>query len=284
MQRLLLLLLLALLAPLAPAQTRERIPPPDFVRETVVDEAGLQQWKPYEVKCEPCRGLGEHECLGCKGNESMMPECTECDGTRRSVCRTCAGKKTLPDPLVELGCPFCKGSGWFNCGQCNGVGKFFQTDQAGNRTEMVCRGCDTKGRYECPGCEGTRRCPTVRIKKKQPGEAKLKDLQKLRVDLAKALEAFEELEPLDTGAKSLKLFEETAKPFGKKIPEVKSAAELLDTVLGGLRKVGSGYQGYEAKNTFQFLLIKDRTVFLLQHDLRAVDQAISREEHNASVK
>ncbi len=43
------------------------------------------------------------------------------------------------------------------------------------------------------------------------------------------------------------------------------------------------YEGFEAKNTFQILLMKDRMVFLLQHNMRAIDQSIAREEHNASV-
>jgi hypothetical protein len=277
------LLALLLLAPLATAQTRERIPPPEFVREVVVDEDGLQQWKAFVVKCEPCQGLGKHECLGCKGAEEIMANCTECDGERRSVCRTCAGEKILPDLLIEMACPFCKGSGWYNCGLCGGPGMFFTKDQNGNREELVCRACDKKGRYKCAPCGGKRRIATVRIKKKHPGEAKLKDLVEIRKDVQKCLDAFIAYEPLDRGAKSFDLFEETASPFKKKLPSVQAAVELLESTLKGIRKVGAGYQDYEAKNTFQILLMKDRTVYKLQHDLRALDQSIAREEHNALV-
>ena len=283
MLRLTTLLALLLLAPLASSQTRERIPPPEFVREVVVDDAGLQQWAPFEVECEACKGLGKHECLGCKGAEELLPNCTECGGERRSICRTCAGKKTLPDPLVEMACPFCKGSGWFNCGQCGGPGMYYTTDQNGNRTEIVCRACDTVGRYVCTPCGGTRRVPTVRVKKKHPGEAKLKDLLKAREDVQECLTAFSEFEPGDRGAKSLKEFEKLAKAYGKKVEPLQEASELLETVLKGITKVGAAYQGYEAKNTFQILLVKDRAVYLLQHDLRALDQSIAREEHNAAV-
>lgn len=286
MIRLIALLALSLFAPFTPfatAQTRERIPPPEFVREVVVDDAGLQQWKVVETKCEPCQGKGKHECLGCKGNEELMPNCTECDGERRAPCRTCAGAKVLPDPLVEMACPFCRGSGWFNCGQCNGVGMFFSTDQNGNRTDVQCGACDKKGRYECMICDGKRHIPTVRVKKKHPGEAKPKDLVKLREDIAKCLEAITAFEPLDRAAKSLDLFEKTAKPFAKKRPELKQATALLERVLKGIRKVDAGYEGFEARNTHQILLMKDRTVYMLQHDLRAIDQSIARNEHNAAI-
>lgn len=277
------LALLLFLAPLTSAQTRERIPPPEFQREVVVDDAGLQQWAEFKVKCEPCKGLGKHECLGCKGAEEIFPNCTECKGERRSVCRTCAGEKMLPDPLEEMACPFCRGSGWFNCGQCGGPGMYFTTDQNGNRNELVCRACDKIGRYKCIPCNGKRRIPTVRIKKKNPGLAKQKDLVKMREELQACLTDLEAYEPGDRGNKSLKAFEKLAKDYGKKLPALQDAAELLETVLKGITKVGAAYEGYEAKNTFQILLIKDRSVYMLQYDLRALDQSIARNEFNESV-
>ena len=283
MIRLISLLALLLLAPLASAQTRERIPPPEFVRETIEDEEGLKQWKEYQVKCEPCQGMGSHVCLGCKGNEEIMAKCTECKGKRRATCRTCAGEKVLPDPLVEMACPFCRGSGWFNCGQCNGPGVFFATDQNGNRTEIKCGACDKKGRYACMPCKGKHTLPTVRIKKKNPGEAKQKDLLKMREDVAEALEAFTDFEPLERVGKSLKAWEAMAKPYGKKLPSTKQATKMLEVVLKGIRKVDAGYEGFEARNTHQILLMKDRTVYMLQFNLRAIDQSIARNEYNASV-
>jgi hypothetical protein len=283
MIRLTALLALLFIAPLASAQTRERIPPPEFVREVVDDDQGRQQWKEVETKCEPCQGKGKHECLGCKGNVELYAHCTECDGERRAPCRTCAGEKILPDPLVEMACPFCRGSGWYNCGQCNGPGMYYTTDQNGNRTELVCRACDKKGRYKCAVCDGKRRIPTVRIKKKHPGEAKAKNLLKMREDIQKCLDAFSAFEPVERGMKSLKLFEETARPYLKKRPALKQASGLLETTLKGIRKVGAAYEGYEAANTFQILLIKDRTVYMLQYDLRAIDQSIARNEHNAAI-
>lgn len=276
-------LALLLFAPLATAQTRERIAPPEFEREVVVDDAGLQQWAEYKVKCEPCGGRGKDTCQGCKGAEEIYPNCTECKGKRTAPCRTCGGAKILPDPLVEMSCPFCKGSGWYDCGQCRGPGSYFTTDQEGNREDIVCRACDKKGRYKCIPCNGKRLLPTVRLKKKLPGKAKGKDLIKIRESLRECLKQVTEFEPAKRASKTIKLYEAEVKTYFKKLPAMKSSAELLTIVIKGVRKVGDAYEGFEAKNTFQILLMKDRTVYMLQRNLRALDQSIARVEHNASV-
>lgn len=283
MMRLTVWLALLLFAPLASSQTRERIPPPEFERETVVDDAGLQQWAEYKVKCEPCGGRGKNTCAGCKGLEEVIPNCTECGGTRIAPCRTCGGGKILPDPLVEMSCPFCRGSGWYNCAQCKGAGTYNTTDQLGNKNSLVCRACDKKGRYECSACEGDRLLPTLRLKKKNAGEAKAKDLVKLRSSLRECLEALQAFEPLERGFKSLDAYEAIMKSYGKKLPPLKASVDQLEIVLKGLRKVAAAYQGYEAKNTFEVLVIKDRTVYLLQYNLRVLDQSVARLEFNATV-
>ncbi len=276
-------LALLLFAPLATSQTRERIPPPEFVREVIVDEEGLQQWAPYEVKCVRCGGRGKDTCLGCKGLEEVIPNCTECDGEHVAPCRTCGGAKVLPDPLIEMACTFCRGSGWYKCAQCNGVGNYSTTDQQGNKNELQCRACDTKGRYVCTPCDGKRLLPTARLKKKSAGEAKLKDLLKLRTSLNEFKELLEAYEPGDRGSKSMKAYEALVKPYGKKLPAIKASFEQLEIVLKGLRKVAAAYEGYEAKQTFEILVIKDRTMFTLQYNLRVLDQSIARKEFNATV-
>jgi len=269
-------------APPAGAQARPKIPPPEFVRETVTDEAGLLQWAEFKVKCEPCQGRGKATCQGCDGYE--LPNCTECDGEKRTRCRQCLGTKFFLDPIAEMNCRFCNASGWYNCGQCGGFGSFNVNSKDGKSTPQKCGACKKKGRYACLPCEGTGKLATVRIKKKAPDMAKLKDLRAMHELVADALQKFEDFEPHEKANKSMKMIEEIIKKPAKKLRELADMHELLETALKGLTKAGSSYANYEEKKTNQFLLMKDRTVYTLQHHLRALDQCIARAEHNAAVE
>jgi hypothetical protein len=270
-----LLCLLALFSAAMPctAQTRVKIPPPEFERQTEEDADGLLQFKEFKIKCEHCQGRGTATCMGCDGVD--MPDCTECKGEKRARCRLCLGDKNLLDPLVEMGCPGCNSSGWFNCGQCNGFGGFKVGD-----APVKCGSCKKKGRYKCVICDGKGRVPTVRFKKKLPQDAKLDDLKKSLEVVNAVLQEFLDFDPLEKASKSLDRLEDMIKKPSKKVPQLKSMVEMLETALKGLTKAGSGYQGYEARKTHQILLIKDRTTYLLQHNARVLDQCIVRAEHN----
>src|SRR5262245_53812529 len=121
----------------APQSTRPKIPPPDFKRECDTDAAGLKQWKAFDVGCPQCKGTKFSVCEHCK--DTKFPICLECDGKKRAPCRTCGGRGKLPDPLVELACPYCSGSSWYPCGLCNGFG-FLKIDDA----ETKCGACKQK--------------------------------------------------------------------------------------------------------------------------------------------
>ena len=272
----------------AAQQTLEKIPEPDFVRETVIDDQGYQQFAPYDVKCEACRGLGTWTCAACEKREGL-PACTVCGaekGTpkeeRKAPCRLCAGTRKLLDPLIELPCTHCQALAWYPCAQCGGAGVYYET-RGEHRTELPCRACDQKGYYPCNVCEQERKVPTYRFKRDLPTEAELDDLQEARGEVAGWLAELEVFEPLDRASKTQKAMEKMLARAKRDIPQLDAMLELLDEVQSGLSKVGAGYQNYEERQNFQFLIFRNRSVHLLRHDLRALDQCIQRAEYNEKV-
>jgi hypothetical protein len=257
----------------AQQSVRPKIPPPDFQRECEADAAGLLQWKPYDVECPQCKGVKSYVCQHCK--DTPFPICQECDGEKRAPCRVCGGRGKMPDPLVELACPFCQGSAWYPCGLCNGFGTL-KVDQA----ETKCGACKQKGLFECTACAGTRRVDAVKIKKKGVGEASAKDLEELLVRLRASASALDRFEPETNPAKSQKAFAKALEPIEHDLEVVEDVEKMLDAALKGLKSYGAGYTSYEENLKGQFFLFKDRSVFLLQHQIRAAEQSLERARAN----
>jgi hypothetical protein len=260
---------------LASAQqsTRPKIPPPDFKRECDTDAAGLKQWKPFDVECPACKGTKFTECLHCK--DTKFPMCLECDGKHRATCRTCGGRGKLPDPLLELACPYCEGSSWYPCGLCNGFG-ILKIDGA----ETKCGACKQKGLLKCIACAGTRRVETIKVGKKPVGEAAAKDLRELLEKLKASLAEMEKFEPEENPSKSIKAFNKILEPLERDYKVAKDVEKMLDETLKGVKSYGAGYTSYAENLKGQFLVFKDRTVFLLQHQVRAAEQSLARAEAN----
>lgn len=276
------ILVAALALPLV-AQVRQKIPEPEVKRETVIDEDGYQQWAKYDEKCPNCGGFREKKCEWCD-RDTPIPDCVECDGTKKAPCRICGGKGRLPDPLVDLRCIYCSGSSWYPCGVCGGGGSITVTDQNGNKESRACGSCKKKGFFPCTVCEQTRRLPVIKVKRKPPGEAKLKDLKALRDEMKAALLALQEWEPQGRASKAYDSLEKLMKKPGKKLPALKDMLELLETVQKGLTKSGSGFVSYESNQTHQFHVFKDRSVYLLQHQTKVLDLCVERAEFNEKVK
>ncbi|HIG10299.1 MAG: hypothetical protein ABGY71_08205 [bacterium] len=262
-------------------KTLPKIPATDFTRATVVDDDGFQQFKEYSVKCEPCRGRGAWDCRGCEKVE--MPGCLECDGKKKAPCRDCAGSGQLLDPLVALPCPYCAGSAWYRCAQCNGFAELSETRDE-NVTMVACGACKKRGRYECVVCDGKRKLPSIPIKRKPVLKAKLKDLLKTREKLIELLPRLEAFEPLGRAAKTSKALTALLKKPCKLLPPLKNMQELLETVQKGLVKAGSGYKNFEESQDHQFRLFRDRSIYLVRHSVRVLDLCIARAEFNAAVK
>lgn len=275
-------LLLALSASALVMQAREKIPDHEFERETVVDDEGLKQWAPYDVTCPQCKAVGEIECPLCKDRD--MPNCPECGGDDRAVCRICAGAKRLPDPMVEIICPYCRGAGIYPCYQCWGRGEFGVSAADGSSRTEPCRGCDEKGYWECLPCEGTRLVQTVEVGRDTLPEADLDDTKELREELQELLTKNEEFEHDERHRKTAKLLEQFWKrPARKTFPVLDPVMELFEEVRKGFRLSASGYEGFEGRLTHLFYTFQDRVTWHLRHQILVLDKEIERKEHNQQV-
>lgn len=254
-------------------QSRPKIPPPDFKRETEVDEAGQTKWKPFEVECPNCKGSKNQVCEHCK--DSAVPICMECEGNKRTTCRPCGGKGKLPDPLIELACPYCWGSSWYVCGLCNSFG-FLSIDN----NETKCGACKQKGLLKCSACEGKRRVETIKVGKKNLGDAAAKDLTETLAKLKTALTALEKYEPDANPSRSAKNFDKLLEPLERDLKAIKGMQTLREDILKGIKSYGAGLSGFEDRLIHQFLVFRDRTVYLLQHQIRAVEQSLERATSN----
>lgn len=287
------LILIAALFSVAPG-TQERsllkIPEQKLERELVADAEGLKQFAPYEVKCEACRGTGEWECLHCKRFDNKNETCMECEVTRKATCRLCAGNKVLHDPIEAIPCLFCTygfdqgGSGFVNCGLCQGGGELGVTDKDGNKTSQKCGSCKGEGRFPCAVCDGSRIIPTVKVKKKPATEAKAKDLHKVRDGLAAVLVEFEGFEPIARSGKNDKKIEGFIKKHKKTFPPLSGMFESLETIAGGQTKAGAGFAAYEQNLVHTYKVFRDKTIYLLRHQLLVLDACIERAEFNEKQK
>lgn len=273
--------LFALLGLAASQQTLEKIPVVDFQRETELDPAGLKQFKAFDVKCEACRGLRDWTCQGC--DKLDLPNCPECKGTKKAPCRVCAGRGKTHDPLLEHTCTYCRGSAWYDCAQCGGMGYFFENSAGGERLQKPCGACKKVGRYACNPCGGKRVVDTVRIKRKAPSDASAADLRATQAELQSWMAQLEAFEPLDRAAKSTKALEGLVARPGRTLAPLKDMLALLEEVQKGLTRAGAGYQNYEERQNFQFLLFRDRSIHLLRHNLRALELCIERADFNETV-
>ncbi|MEO6708366.1 MAG: hypothetical protein ABIP42_02250 [Planctomycetota bacterium] len=256
-------------------QTRAKIPPPDFKREWEADAAGLRQWKAFDVPCVSCKGVKSQVCEHCK--DTQFPLCLECDGKKHTTCRTCGGKGKMPDPLVDLACPYCSGSSWYTCEMCNGWG-FMKIDSV----DTKCGACKQKGLLKCQACNGQRRVETIKVAKKGVGEASAKDLTESLKKLHAAQDALEKFEPDSNPSRSQKAFAKALEPVERDLKAIKDMQKMLDDVLKGVNGFGAAYSGFVEHQTQQFLLFKDRTNYLLQHQIRAAEQSLERAEFNES--
>ncbi|NUP95638.1 MAG: hypothetical protein HUU28_05690 [Planctomycetaceae bacterium] len=268
-----LLALLSAFVGLAALQARPKIPPPTFERETEADATGQKQWKKFDVDCPECKGSKMGTCLHCDKSEVTI--CNECNLTKRAPCRVCTGKGKLADPLVELNCAYCWGSSWTLCGMCNSFG-FMNIDS----NKVKCAACKEKGLLKCLACNGTRRVETMKFGKKPVGEAGVKELKAGLEKLKAVMAELEKWEPDPNPSKSAKSLEKLLSPLAKDLKVIEPALAGLEEVIKGIKINGASLSGYEDRLIHQYLLFKDRTVFLLQHQMRAAEQSLARAEAN----
>ena len=287
-----LALAVALVLPSPAAQNRPKIPPPDFEREWELDDDGLRHWKPYEVVCPHCKGSKQQACEHCKLLKEakvtttilICRECADPDDellkpTGRTTCRVCTGTGKLLDPLVELVCPYCWGSSWYLCGLCNSKGSFSVT---GAGVPTKCGACKQKGMLECTACDQERRVAVIKVGRKGVGEASAKDLREELTKLQEVLEELETFEPEDNPSKASKALSKILAPVARNLKVSKDMQAMLEQVLKGIKSYGAGYTGYKEDLIYQYFIFKDRTVYLLQFQIRLLEQCLELAEFNES--
>lgn len=257
-------------------QTRAKIPDPKIERAWVEDEDGKRHWAELEGKCPDCRGVKKRECERCKGREISI--CAECEAEKKATCRTCSGTGKVTDPLVDLICPYCWGSSWYRCALCNGGGGFKV-----NTNPVKCLSCKETGSHACTVCDGKRRIPVAKVGSKGPGRASAKNLRKAKATLEECLVSMQAFEPQRSPAKSLKAFSKIVSRPSKVLPSLKDMHGMLEEILKGLRH-GASYPSYEPSVTHQIFVCKDRTVYLLRHQILLLDICLQRAEHNEQAK
>jgi hypothetical protein len=279
LSRLLLLFgLFALLVPTAFAQVRYRIPEPQIERLEEVDANGLKQWKALDETCPHCNGKKTAKCGHCV--ETELPTCAECDNKKEAPCRYCGGSGKKLDPLIELPCPYCVGAAWHDCALCKSRGSY--PVQGGGASEQKCGACKEKGAIPCSVCKGKRVIPAVKVGKKGPGYAKAAEIKDAKEDLAKAMEAVNAYLPVGKEQSKKDLYKAIGK-YAKLLPALKDMPTLLDETLNGLRK-GAGYVGYDEWLLNEFVVFKDRTIYLLKHQMLLLDLCAAHAEHNEKVE
>jgi hypothetical protein len=185
----------------------------------------------------------------------------------------------MPDPLVELACPYCWGSTWYPCGLCNSWGYLTVEGK-----ETKCGACKQQGLLACLACDGQRRVPVMKIGRKGPGEASAKDLREALEDLQATLTALEAWQPEANPSRSAKSFGKVFDPVERDLKVTKSMQDMLESVLKGVKSYGAGYANYEDRLIHQFLVFQDRSVYLLQHQIRLVEQCLALAEFNETKK
>jgi hypothetical protein len=93
--------------------------------------------------------------------------------------------------------------------------------------------------------------------------------------------ALEKFEPDTNVSKANKAFEEIFKPIAKE-KVVKDMLKMLEDETKSVSNSGGSLSGNDERIKTQFFIFKDRTTFLLQHEIRAAEQALERAEFNES--
>lgn len=265
-----------------PAQVRQKIPDVNFQRGFETDADGYRQFTRWEVECGECRGMKATACQGCKDRD--IPHCTECDGTKRAKCRTCSGTALPPDPLVEVICPYCIGTGWFDCAQCVGAGNFKVNQTDGSVKIQKCGSCKEVGRFSCDPCDGKRRIPVVLVDKKSPTEADRKDLEDARETLAECEQLLLAIDFEQRSSKIEKQIVDSVRKAGKYLPALRRMQKTLEVTQKGLTKAAAIYEQYDTKVLNVYYIFTDRSIYLIRHQLRVLDLCIERAEFNEAVK
>lgn len=266
------------------AQGARYLIPERIERKTEAGDDGQQVWAKWEAPdCTSCKGTGKSVCATCARFPKDADKCPECERKDKAkfltTCRVCAGKGKLADPLDELPCAGCMGSGMFLCTVCGGGG---QLKVGSAKRWSACPACRGKGRFDCGGCKGKRVMSSL-VVKPSLREAPLDKLQKAQEAVDAALQRFASFLPAG-GTKARKEVKELGKAYDelKKLhPSWKGMAKATKNYMGKIF-AGAQFQGHEQNEAATMNQLKSNAEYYLKHQKRMLELAIKRAELNAN--
>jgi len=266
----------------ATAQGARYLIPERIERATEEGEDGKLQWAAWPAPdCGSCKGTGKSVCATCARFPKEAEHCPECQRKDKqkhlTACRACAGKGKIADPLDQVPCAGCMGSGMFLCTVCGGGGRL---KVGAAKRWSKCPACRGDGKYDCGGCKG-KRVMTSLVIKPSLREAELDKLQKAMKAVDKSMTLFDKFSPTG-GTKARKAVKELGKAYDamKKVhPAWKGMAKATKSYMGKIF-AGAQFQGHEENEANTMSMLKSNAEYYLKHQKRMLELAIKRAELN----
>ena len=217
-------------------------------------------------------------CARFAKDKKDCPECGRKDPKFLTECRACAGKGKIADPLDEVPCAGCMGSGMFLCTVCGGGG---QLRVGSAKRWSKCPACRGKGKYDCGACKGKRVMTSIVIKPSLR-EAELDKLQKAMKAVDASMALFAKFVP-QGGTKARKEVKALGKAYDamKKFhPSFKGMAKAAKNYMSKIF-AGAQFQGHEENEANTMNRLKANAEYYLKHQKRMLELAIARAEANA---
>lgn len=267
-------------APAAAQDGQKRFIPEKFERQTKVDDNAVTQWVEWaELKCPNCSGTGKVKCKVCErfaDDATNCPDCQRKEG-HEAVCRVCAGKGSIPDPLQKSPCPGCLGAGFLLCMVCGGGGQL-KVDKA--KRWSPCPACRGPGAYKCGVCNGDRFVESATLKPSL-ADANAATLQKAMAATDQALKELEAFTPAggDKARKEVKAFNKILEGVQNYFAPIRKEPKVFEDFLSKTY-AGSGFQGHEEHEANAMNMVKANTEYFLKLNRRMMELALKRAEAN----
>lgn len=256
--------------------------PERIERATEAGTDGELQWAEWPAPaCASCKGTGKMVCPTCARFAKDAKDCPECgrkDPKNMTACRACAGTGKIADPLDEVPCAGCMGSGMFLCTVCGGGG---QLRVGSAKRWSKCPACRGKGKFDCGACKGKRVMSSLVIKPSLR-EAELGNLKKAMKAVDASLALFAAFNP-QGGTKARKEVKALGKAYDamKKFhPSFKNMAKATKSYMSKIF-AGAQFQGHAENEANTMNRLKANAEYYLKHQKRMLELATARAESNA---
>ena len=122
----------------------------------------------------------------------------------------------------------------------------------------------------------------INIGRTCPADATAKNLMKARAKLQKTLGKLQKLPINSQENKTTKAFNKILDPGARTYKSLKDVKAMMKAALKAAR-VGSAYTNHGQTVLSEYMHYQDRTVYLLQYQIRVIDLCLARAENNEKV-